>query len=88
MWKRFFFFKPIDDTVIMSASEDGRVRLYDLRAGEETIAVRNQGNSIIQIPSSIFIGVFLMLGIHWRYLLSNRLHLLKAKCVACIHNDG
>uniref|UniRef100_F1KY40 DDB1-and CUL4-associated factor 5 n=1 Tax=Ascaris suum TaxID=6253 RepID=F1KY40_ASCSU len=34
---------PIDDTVIMSASEDGRVRLYDLRAGEETIAVRNQG---------------------------------------------
>lgn len=49
--EKVFFFKPIDDTVIMSASEDGRVRLYDLRAGEETIAVRNQGNSIIQIPS-------------------------------------
>ncbi|VDM42350.1 unnamed protein product [Toxocara canis] len=26
----------------MSASEDGRVRIYDLRAGEETVAVRGQ----------------------------------------------
>lgn len=27
----------------MSASEDGKVRLYDLRGGEETLAVESSG---------------------------------------------
>lgn len=27
----------------MSASEDGKVRLYDLREGEETLAVESSG---------------------------------------------
>ncbi|VDK76550.1 unnamed protein product [Onchocerca ochengi] len=34
---------PKDDSVIMSASEDGKVRLYDLREGEETLAVESSG---------------------------------------------
>ncbi|EFO16437.2 WD-repeat protein 22 [Loa loa] len=34
---------PKDDSVIMSASEDGKVRLYDLRGGEETLAVESSG---------------------------------------------
>ncbi|VDN86121.1 unnamed protein product [Brugia pahangi] len=34
---------PKDDSVIMSASEDGKVRLYDLRGGEESLAVESSG---------------------------------------------
>ncbi|CAG9538430.1 unnamed protein product [Cercopithifilaria johnstoni] len=34
---------PKDDAVIMSASEDGKVRLYDLRGSEETLAVESSG---------------------------------------------
>lgn len=29
--------------MLMSASEDGKVRLYDLRAAEETVAVKSRG---------------------------------------------
>lgn len=40
--------------MIMSASEDGKIRLYDLRGGEETLAIESSGMFYYWILAAIF----------------------------------